>query len=369
MDLRLSEAQEAIRLHAEELGRVLKERGTPGPRARIRELGRSGLLGLGVPEELGGRTGGPLELALVVAELACWNGSLAQCFLAQRVLCAEHLLRAGTQEQRLRWLPGLVSGESVGCWAPGPETLTLENGPPHAEATPRGEDWLLEGLTGPVPNASEADLAIVFARVEGDELSTAFVAESTDPGIRLEPRPSSGMREAGFGELVARGCRLEGERRLGAQGSAATDATALLEMGSVAMAALSVGLGRAALSAARAALRMQEGATRQLAAHQAIQWRIADGATELEAARLLWMRAACSLRLGRDAQPEASIAHLTGLRAAGIASSGALQVLGASALADGSDLERIARDLRHCEFQGGSVDLHRRRVAHSLLQA
>jgi hypothetical protein len=366
MDLRLSEEQHALALRAEALGRELA--GVPELRDRLQGLGSSGILGLGLPTDLGGRRGDFVSLALVSKALAQNDGSLALSFLAQRMLCCEHLLRRGTTEQQHAWVPALASGTSVGCWAPAASDLEAAGGVSFVEI--RSGTWTLEGSAGPVPNALAADLAVVVATLGSDpdgHVASAFLVERSDSGARFEPWPAHGMSHSAQGGIILERCQVDSSRFLAPMGGASVEAEAIQVGASICTAALAVGLGRRALSEALTRLRRSR-TQRGARGREPAQGRLADAATELDAAWLLTLRAASEAD-GPSLQRLAGISHLTSVRAATDAGAFALQVLGPSALEPRSACERVAADLRHCETWAGGLDAQRFWVAESLIQS
>ncbi len=325
-------------------------------RGRVAELG---LFGVCLPERFGGAGMGLGALALAIEELAVGEAGLAATALAHNALCAAQINRRGSVEQMKRRLPALARGEVLGTWAGG----GVDGGPLTARAIEDGAGWRLEGSLPAVTAVGAADVAVVLAATRTGA-ATAFLLERGE--WRSAPADSLGLRTAGLGEMVLDGVEIADDRRIGER-HGGLDAR-VVDGARVCRAALAVGIARAAFDAgnAYAAERRQFG--RPLTDFQAIQWMIADGATELDAARLLYRRAAMLLDADEPATAEAAMARVFATEKAQAACDRALQMHGGYGYTRDYPVERHWRDAYAAAVGEGTHNgLQRLRVASSLL--
>lgn len=368
MDFSLGEDLEMLRQVSREVSRaVLGPAAEAGDRegvlpdaawAQVRELG---LWGVCVAEGYGGSGMGVAALATVVEELAAADAGMATLVLTHNALCVGHLTRVGSVPQLSRWLPKLASGAALGTWAGGfSDAARLTAG-----ATRVDGGWRLEGSLPAVAAVERAGLAVVIAATGTGE-ATAFMLE------RGEWRGVSGVTlgtvSAGVGELVLDGVVVPDDRRLGSVGGAFGDEAAVMDRARVARAALAVGVGRAAFEAGTRYAMERKQFGRPLSDFQAIQWMIADTATELDAARLLYRRAAGLIDEGVTATAEAAMARVFASERAREACDRALQIHGGYGYTRDYPVERHWRDA-HALMVGEGTDnaLQRLLIARSLV--
>lgn len=329
------------------------------PRSLWAKVAELGLFGVCLPERHGGAGMGLSALALAIEELAVGEAGLAAIVLTHNALCAGQIDRLGSVEQRKRWLPRLASGDAIGTWAGG----GLDGGPLTVRALRTESGWRLEGSLPAVPAVASADLALVLAATQPGA-ATAFVLERGE--WVAADAASMGLRTAGLGELVLDGVELDDARRIGPVHGGIADG--VVDAARVCRAALAVGIARAAFDAGNvyAAERKQFG--RPLTDFQAIQWMIADGATELDAARLLYRRAAMLLDAGEPATAEAAMARIFATEKAQAACDRALQMHGGYGYTRDYPVERHWRDAYAAAVGEGTHNgLQRLRVARSML--
>jgi hypothetical protein len=376
VDLGLTREQEAWEHRAANLGQRLgaqpADPGGANPADVVRELGGLGLLGIGIPETLGGTGGDSVDLVLAVAALARHDASAALRLVAQRALCAEHLLVAGTDQQQRLWIPLLAAGSAAGSWAPASSAPWTALDPPRVLAHGGEAGWTLEGRSAPVPNAAAASVCLLLAGTgAGNEPAglSAFLLERGDPGFHAQPCCTSGLQGAGYAELIVEDCAVPGGRLVGSVGQALDAAESVLDLALIAMAALAVGLGRALLAELLERLDPRGSEARWVAERQSVQFRLADIATDLDSAELLTLRAAALRTAPGSTRLAAATAKLHACRAAGQAAASAAQILGTEALIAGTRLDRLLRDSIQCEAEAGSSDQQRLRIARELLHA
>lgn len=326
--------------------------------AALRELG---LFGVCVTERYGGAGMELMALALAIEELAVGEAGLAALVLTHNALCTAHLMRAGSVEQLKRWLPDLAAGARLGTWAGG----AGDAGALTARAARVGDRWRLEGSLPAVTAVARADLAIVLATTRPGA-ATAFVL--TRGEWTAAPADTLGLTAAGLGELCLDGVEIGDDRRLGPAHEALRDEAAVMDRARVCRAALAVGLGRAAFDAGNAYAADRRQFDRPLTDFQAIQWMIADGATELDAARLLYRRAAMLIDAGEPATVEAAMARVFATEKARDACDRALQMLGGYGYTRDYPVERHWRDAHAAAVgEGTNNALQRLVIAHALL--
>jgi acyl-CoA dehydrogenase len=347
-------------------------------RALAQALGRDhGLYRELVPESLGGgavsRADAPLSIdvrALVlVREALGWVSPLADALFAVQGLGSYPIVLAGSPEQRARWLPAVVSGKSIAAFAltepgAGSDVASLAT-----TATGGDDGWLLDGDKTLISNVPIADFYVVFAKVvgaeEGARTITAFVVEAGAPGLELVPQALSGDHP--LGELKLRGCRVAGDARIGAVGSGLRLALETLETFRVSVGAAANGMAAAALSDALAHVRARRQFGVALAEQQQVQAKLADMATELDAARLLVLRAAHLKDTAGGRQPrEVAMAKMFATEAAQRIIDQALQLHGGRGVLRGTRVEALYRDIRPLRIYEGTTEIQKLIIARSL---
>jgi alkylation response protein AidB-like acyl-CoA dehydrogenase len=340
------------------------------PRDLIREAGRLGLTGVTIPEARGGAGRDYVSYAFAVEAVAFASATVAVSLTVNNSLVAEPLLEFGTAKQQAQWLPKLASGEAIGAFALSEEQAGSDAANQKTVARQDGDGYVLTGRKVWVANAEAADVAIVFANLEPAEKKrniTAFLVPMDTPGLRKTPSDSLGVRGLGCMDLELDAVRLDGNARLGEVGRGFRVAMRALDGGRVAIAAQALGVGQAALEEALAYARERVVFNQPLGDFQAIQFQLADLATDLEAARVLTWRAADS----RDRQPRASVeaamAKLQASEAAHRAADRAMQILASTGYRRGSTIERLFRDVRAAEIYQGTSEVQRMIIAEEIL--
>jgi alkylation response protein AidB-like acyl-CoA dehydrogenase len=378
MDFALSPEQESFvaRVRAFARDRVAPQAaaidaGGAFPRELVREAGRLGLMGVTIPPHRGGAGRDYVSYALAVEAVAFASATLAVILTVNNSLVVEPLLEFGSAGQQERWLPKLASGEAIGAFALSEEQAGSDAANQKTLARRAGDGYVLKGRKVWVANAEAADVAIVFANVEPAERKryiSAFLVPMNSPGLRMTPSDSLGVRGLGCMDLALDDVRLDAGARLGEAGRGFRLAMRALEGGRVAIAAQALGVGQAALDEALTYARERVVFGQPLGDFQAIQFQLADLATELEAARVLTWRAAD----GRDRQTrvsvEAAMAKLQASEAAHRAADRAMQILASAGYRRGSTIERLFRDVRAAEIYQGTSEVQRMIIAEEILE-
>jgi alkylation response protein AidB-like acyl-CoA dehydrogenase len=343
------------------------------PRETVTRLGELGLLGVTVPEELGGAGLDLLALAVVVEEIARHDGSLALTVASHNGLGSSQIRFFGTEAQRRRWLPPLARGEKLAAWALTEPGSGSDAAALRTRAERRGDRWILNGTKTFITQGSVGDTFVVLARTSPEKAQkgiTAFVLEPDMKGFtRRAIHGKLGMRSSDTAELVLEDVEVPDENRIGDVDHGFLDTLAILDRGRITIGALAVGLGRGAIEEARVYAKERKAFGKPIAEFQAIAFALADMATEVDAARLLVWRAATLCDAGRPFGREASMGKLFSSEAAMRATSKAIQVLGGYGYTRDFPVERHYRDAKLCEIGEGTSEIQRLVIARSILRA
>jgi alkylation response protein AidB-like acyl-CoA dehydrogenase len=337
----------------------------------VREAGRIGLMGVTIPAALGGAGRDYLSYALAVEAVALSSATLAVILTVNNSLVAEPLLEFGTAEQKARWLTRLAKGDAIGAFALSEEQAGSDAANQRTVARTDGAGYVLTGRKVWVANAEAADVAIVFANVapaaDRTRNITAFLVPMDSAGLDRTPSDSLGVRGLGCMDLELTQVRLPADARLGEAGHGFRVAMRALEGGRIAIAAQALGIGQAALDQALAYARERVVFGQTLGEFQAVQFQLADLATDLEAARVLTWRAADGRGRQSRVSVEAAMAKLQASEAAHRAADRAMQILASAGYRRGSTIERLFRDVRAAEIYQGTSEVQRMIIAEAIL--
>jgi len=344
------------------------------PRDVIRELGRLGVLGMTVPESLGGLGASTVAFALVLEELAAAWPSLAVAVAVNTGIVDGTLVRHGTPEQLRRWLPRLIDGSGLGAFALTEPSSGSDAAALQATAIRDGDGWRLNGRKQFITNARYAPLAIVFARVgETDPARahagiTAFAVPLDAPGVVIGTAERKlGLLASDTSALVLDGVRVDRDAVVGEVGKGFALALAALDGGRVGIAAQSVGIARAAIAIARDYAKHRTQFGRPIVDFEGVRFPLARSEGEIAAARLLFLRAAWLKDHGRPFTREAAMAKLYASEMAQRATHAAVQTLGGYGYMREYAVERYARDGRATTIYEGTSEIQRLVIARSLL--
>jgi alkylation response protein AidB-like acyl-CoA dehydrogenase len=331
---------------------------------------RHGLFGITVPTSWGGRGLDYLSYALAIEAVAKASATVAVALSVTNSLVAEVIAYAGREEQRERWLRRLAAGDAIGAFALSEPDAGTDAANQKTRAVRVGNGYHISGRKVWVANAEEASVAIVFActrpGLRGQGV-TAFLVPMNAPGIRRTARADSlGVRGLGCMDLDLE-IEVSDDQVLGHVDQGFRLAMWALQGGRVAIAAQALGIGEAALAEAIAYAKRREQFGQRIANYQAIQWMLADMATEIEAARLLTHKAAATKDRQVKSMVEASMAKLAASEAAHKAADKAMQILASAGYRRGSVVERLFRDVRATEIYQGTSEAQRMIIAASVL--
>jgi butyryl-CoA dehydrogenase len=341
------------------------------PRALIHEAATLGLMGVTIPKADGGAGRDYVSFALAIEALAHASAVVAVIAAVNNSLVAEPIAEFGTDAQKQTWLRRLASGEAIGAFALSEADAGSDAANQQTVAHLDDRGYVLNGRKVWVANAEVADLAIVFAATQpgtrGRGIS-AFLVPLDTPGLsRAVTADSLGVRGLGCMDLEFTNVRVDADALLGAPGEGFRLAMWALDGGRVAIAAQALGVGAAALEQAIEHARRRHAFGQPIGNYQAIQWMLADVATELDAARLLTLKAADTRQ--RQARPalDAAMAKLFASEAAHRAADKAMQILASSGYRRGSVVERLFRDVRATEIYQGTSEVQRMVIAEHIL--
>jgi alkylation response protein AidB-like acyl-CoA dehydrogenase len=341
------------------------------PQQLIPKLAGLGLWGMIIPPDYGGSGLDAVGMALAIEALAWGDGGIALAVASHNSLCSGHIVLSGTEQQKRTYLPRLAAGQHLGAWGLTEPGSGSDAGALATRAERRGERWVLNGTKAFVTQGSIAGVYVIMARTDpaaGRRGISAFIVDRGTPGLRVGKHEDKlGVRSSDTAEVILEDCEVPAEQTLGNPGEGYQDAMRVLEGGRIGIGAMALGLGRAAFDASLAYARQRRAFGRPIAEFQAIQWMLADMATELDAAELLVLDAARRCARGLPCRREGSMAKLFASEAASRAASKAVQIHGGYGLIKDYPVERIYRDVKLCEIGEGTSEVQRMIIAREAL--
>jgi alkylation response protein AidB-like acyl-CoA dehydrogenase len=343
------------------------------PAELVAKLGALGFLGALFPAEYGGAGLDYVAYALVVEELSRVDGSIGITMWAHNSLCANHIYSFGTEGQRERYLPPLARGEVLGAWGLTEPGSGSDAAAMRTTATETGDAFVLDGTKAFITNGSVAGTAVVMAKTNpaaGARGISAFILERGMPGFRPGQRYKKlGLHASDTAELVLEGVRVPRANLLGERDRGFQETKKVLEGGRIAMAAMSVGLAQGALDQAVRYAKERQAFGQPIGHFQGIRAILADLATEVEAARLLTLRAAHGKDQGHPVMRDASMAKVFASEVAVRCATKAVQVHGGYGYTREFPVERFYRDAKLCEIGEGTSEVQRMVIARHLLES
>ncbi len=338
----------------------------------FKKLGGLGLLGVVVPEEYGGSGFGYAEYYTAVSEISRVCGSIGLSTAAHNSLCTGHILAFGNEEQKKKWLPKLATGEWIGAWGltesnTGSDALRMKT-----TAVKEGNEWVLNGAKNWITHGISGDVAVVLAR-SGDLLDsrgiTAFVVERGTPGFKAGKKENKlGMRASETAEMIFEDCRIPEENVLGEVGQGFIQAMKVLDGGRISIAALSVGIAKGAYDAALQYSKEREQFGKPISSFQAISFKLADMATQIEAAELLTLQAAHLKDTGQDVTTKSAMAKYYASEVAVSVSTEAVQIFGGYGYTKEYPVEKFYRDSKLCTIGEGTSEIQKLVISRNILQ-
>jgi alkylation response protein AidB-like acyl-CoA dehydrogenase len=344
------------------------------PTEVIKELGKMGVLGIIFPSEYGGAGLGYVEYVIAVEELSRVDGSVGIIVAAHNSLCSNHIFLAGNEEQRRKYIPKLASGEFLGAWGLTEPGSGSDAGGARMTAVRKGKNggWVLNGTKTFITNGGHADVAVVIAvtdRAAHTHGLSAFVVEKGTTGFRPGKKENKlGLRASDTSELIFEDCWVPEEALLGKEGDGFIDAMRILDGGRISIAALGLGMAQGAYEAALKYSKQREQFGKAISEFQAIQWKLADMATEIDAARLLTMRAASMKDAGLKTTLESSMAKLYAGEVAVKCANEGVQIHGGYGFIKDYPAEKFYRDVKLCTIGEGTSEIQRLVIARQILK-
>ena len=341
------------------------------PMATVKMMADMGLLGLIFPKKYGGAELGYIYYAIAVEEISRVCGSHGITVASHNSLCSNHIYIAGTEEQKEKFLTPLAKGEKLGAWGLTEPNAGSDAGATQTTAVLDGDDWVLNGAKQFITQGEVGDIAVVIASTDKSKKQkgiTAFIVEKGTPGFRAgQQEHKLGLKISDTSELILEDCYVPKENMLGEQDRAFYDTMKVLDGGRISIGALGLGLAQGALDESLKYVKTRQQFGRPLSKFQAIQWHLADMATEVEAARLLIYQAAYlankkTQRFTKESAMAKLYASEVGMRTA----RKAVQILGGIGYTKRAIVERIMRDVKLCEIGEGTSEIQRLVIAKQL---
>ncbi|MBM3935748.1 MAG: acyl-CoA dehydrogenase [Sphingomonadales bacterium] len=342
------------------------------PRELFKEMGQLGLMGVLIPEAYGGTGLGYEEYVEAIVELAKADPSVGLSMAAHNSLCAGHIMAFGNEAQKHKWLPRLASGEWIGAWG-----LTEPNTGSDAlrmltTAIDKGDHWLLNGAKCWITHGNSAEIAVVMVRtgelLDSHGISALVVERGTEGWLQGRKENKLGMRCSETTEMIFKDCKVPKENLLGKVGDGFVQAMKILDGGRISIAALSLGIAKGALDAAvrYAGERQQFG--KPIAEFQGIAFKLADMATEIEAAHLLTMQAVALKNAGQAVTKISAMAKYYASEVAVRASTEAVQIFGGYGYTKDFPVEKYYRDSKLCTIGEGTSEIQKLVIARQLFK-
>ncbi len=341
------------------------------PGGAIKKMARLGLLGISIPAEYGGGGVDAVAAALAMEEISAVCPSTSVVFAVQNSLVCDPIFQFGSEIQKREHLPPLASGEKIGCFGLTEPSAGSDAASLKTSATRFEGHWRVDGAKRFVSNAKEADLCLLFAATDKTlrhKGVSAFIADSKSAGMEVgKPERKMGLGGSSVCELRMEGLELPPESLLGDEGQGFEIAMKTLDAGRIGVAAQGVGFARACLEASVAYARERETFGVPISNHQAIQWKVADMATEVDAGRLLYLKAARLKQEGLSYSAEAAMAKVFASDAAQRASSEAVQIHGGNGYMKDYPVEKFYRAAKAAQIYEGTNEILREVIAKHLL--
>jgi len=337
----------------------------------FRRMGELGILGLPFPEEYGGSGGEYTSMVIALEEIARVSGSMAITLDAQTSLCCEPIYLFGTEEQKQKYLVPLAKGEKIGAFGLTEPQAGSDAGATRTHAVRDGDEWVINGQKNFITNGSIADVVVITAKTDpekGTRGISSFIVEKGTPGFQPgRDEKKMGLKGSVTSELFFEDCRIPADNLLGKENEGFKQFLVTLDAGRVAISAMAVGLAQGAYERAVAYAQERVQFGQPIVKFQAVQWMIADMATEIEAARLLVQRAAWMRERGMRFTKEAAMAKLFATDMSERACRKAIQIHGGYGYMQEYEVERMYRDQRLCAIGEGTNEIQRLVIARQVL--
>jgi alkylation response protein AidB-like acyl-CoA dehydrogenase len=338
----------------------------------MKKLAELGFLGVLVPQEYGGAGLGYIEYVSIVEEISRVDGAIGLSVAAHNSLCSNHILTFGTEAQKRKYLPGLASGQWLGAWGlTEPEAGSDASGT-QTTAVRESDGYLLNGSKTFTTHGTYGDVFVLMAvtdRSKENRGISAFIIEKGTPGLRAGKKENKlGCRASDTSEVILENCHIPAENLLGQEGEGFINCLEILDGGRISIAALAVGMAQGALEASLKYAKQRRQFGQPISEFQAIQWKLADMATEIEAARLLTYRAAALKNQKKRSTKESSMAKLYAGEMSVRVANEAIQIHGGYGYVKEYPVEKFYRDAKICTIGEGTSEIQRLVIARQLLR-
>ncbi len=342
------------------------------PKEIFEKAGALGFMGMLIPEAYGGSAMGYHEYVTLIETISIVDPSIGLSIAAHNSLCTNHIYTFGTEAQRLRWLPQLCSGATIGAWG-----LTEHNTGSDAKgmsttAKKEGDHWVLNGTKNFITHGISGDIAVVIARngEKGDNHGmTAFVVERGTPGFSAGKKENKlGMRASETAEIVFDNCKIPDENRLGAVGDGFIQSMKILDGGRISIAALSLGVAKGAFNASLKYSKERKQFGKSISSFQGISFKLAEMATEIEAAVLLTEKASELKNQGKKVTQQGAMAKLFASEVCVKVANEAIQIHGGYGFTKDFPVEKFFRDSKLCTIGEGTSEIQKLVIARNLLK-
>jgi alkylation response protein AidB-like acyl-CoA dehydrogenase len=338
----------------------------------FREMGKLGLMGVLVPEEYGGAGLSYYEYKTVIEEISKVCGSIGLSVAAHNSLCTGHILYFGNEEQKKNYLPKLATGEWIGAWGLTEANTGSDAGNMRCTAVKDGDEWVINGTKNWITHGKSGDVAVLMCRTgepRAKNNSTAFIVEMNNPGFSAGKKENKlGMRASETAEMVFENCRVPDSARLGAVGEGFKQAMKVLDGGRISIASLALGIAKGAYEAALQYSQERYQFDKPISSFQGISFKLADMATEIEAAELLILQA-CDLK-NRDLPmtKEAAMAKYYASEVSVRVANEAVQVFGGYGYTKDFPVEKFYRDSKLCTIGEGTSEIQKLVISREILK-
>ncbi|HMF57536.1 MAG TPA: acyl-CoA dehydrogenase [Pyrinomonadaceae bacterium] len=379
MDFELSEEQQQVRMSVREFAEaeiaphVMEwDESQHFPVELLPKLAELGLMGVIFPEEYGGAGMGYVEYATIIEELSRVDGSVGISVAAHNSLCSNHIYTFGTEEQKRKYLVPLAQGEHLGAWGLTEPSAGSDASGTRTTAVRQDGGWVVNGSKNFITHAIHADTCVAVAstdRSRGSKGITAFIFEKGMKGFAPSKKENKlGLRASETASVVFEDCFVSDENRLGSEGEGFIQAMQILDGGRISIAALAIGIAQGAYESALRYSKEREQFGRPISEFQAIQFKLADMATQIEAARLLMYRAAFLKDQGKRVTKESSMAKLYASEISVKVCEEAIQIHGGYGYTKDYPPEKYWRDSKLCTIGEGTSEIQRIVIARELLK-
>ena len=342
------------------------------PREVIGKLGELGFMGVLIPAEYGGAGLGYQEYITIVEELSRVDGSVGICIAAHNSLCTGHIFLAGTEEQRREFVTPLAKGEKLGAWSLTEPEAGSDAAGTQTVATKDGDSWILKGQKTFTTNGTYGDVCIAMAMTDpakGHDGISAFIIERGTPGFHAGHKENKlGLRASDTSTVIFEDCRIPAQNLLGEEGAGFRDCMGVLDGGRISIAAMAVGMAQGAYEAALSYSKERKQFGKPISEFQAIQFKLADMATEIDAARLLMFRAAWMKDKGMTTTLESSMAKLYAAEVGVRVANESVQIHGGYGYIKDYPAEKFYRDVKLCTIGEGTSEIQRMVIARQILR-